>query len=298
VAKLIFVHGFSDHVGRYYDLFPSLAERGILVVGYDQRGFGRSVKKPSEKGNTGPTTRVIADLVQVIRSELPSEVPVFVMGHSMGGGEVLTLIGTPEYIDLMPQIRGWLLESPFIGLVTKPNPVTVFTGRLAGKLLPHHQIKQVIPAVELSRDPLVQKSLEEDPMCDGTGTLELFANMLERGANLVNGKTKMNKGVQALWHAHGTGDKVTSYPASKTWLEQQTQLVDKTFKTYEGDYHQLHADLPETRVVFYKDVGDWILSKTGTKESGTESVTKTSEIPTDAPVESVDVAPAGEQAKL
>jgi acylglycerol lipase len=261
------------------------------------------VKKPSEKGNTGPTSLVLADLVQVIRSELPSEVPVFVMGHSMGGGEVLTLIGTPEYLDLMPQIRGWLLESPFIGLATKPNSFTVLAGRVAGKLLPHFQIKQVIPATDLSRDTLVQKSLEEDKMCDGTGTLEMFANMLDRGANLVDGKTKMNKGVQALWHAHGTGDKATSYPASKKWFEQQTALEDKTFKTYDGVYHQLHADLPETRVVFYKDAGDWILSKTGAKESVTaaeaEPVTEASEIPNEeAPTESADVAPAGEQAKL
>jgi len=256
------------------------------------------VKKPSEKGNTGPTSLVLADLVEVIRSELPSEVPVFVMGHSMGGGEVLTLIGTPEYLDLMPKIRGWLLESPLIGLTQKPNPITVFVGRIAGKVLPHHQIKQVIPATKLSRDPLVQKSLEEDPMCDGTGTLQTFANMLDRGANLVDGKTKMNKGVQSLWHAHGTADKVTSYPASKTWFEQQTQLEDKTFKSYEGEYHQLHADLPETRVVFYKDTGDWILSKTGAKESGTESITQTSEIPIQAPVESAEVAPPAEQAKL
>jgi acylglycerol lipase len=256
------------------------------------------VKKPSEKGNTGPTSVVLADLVEVIRSELPSEVPVFVMGHSMGGGEILTLIGTYEYLDLMSQIRGWLVESPLIGLTQKPNPVTVFAGRIVGKVLPHHQIKKVIPATELSRDPLVQKSLEEDPMCDGTGTLEMFANMLDRGSNLVDGKTKMNKGVQALWHAHGTADKATSYPASKKWFEQQTALEDKTFKSYEGEYHQLHADLPETRVVFYKDVGDWILSKTGAKESGTEPVTKTSETPTEAPAENDEAAPAGEQAKL
>lgn len=256
------------------------------------------MKKPSEKGDTGPTSLVLADLVEVIRSELPSEVPVFVMGHSMGGGEVLTLIGTYEYLDLMSQIRGWLVESPFIGLTQKPNPVTVFAGRIAGKVLPHHQIKHVIPAIELSRDPLVQKSIEEDPMCDGTGTLEMFANMLDRGSNLVDGKTKMNKGVQALWHAHGTADKATSYPASKKWFEQQTALEDKTFKSYEGEYHQLHADLPETRVVFYKDVGDWILLKTGAKESGIEAATETSGIPTEATVESAEVAPAGEQAKL
>lgn len=248
---------------------------------------------------------MLSDLVEVIRSELPSEVPVFVMGHSMGGGEVLTLIGTPKYQDLMPQIRGWLLESPLIALAFKPSPFTVFAGRIAGKLLPHVQIKQPIPPKDLTRDPLVIKSLEEDPMCDGTGTLEMFANMLDRSRDLEDGKTKILEGVKALWLAHGTMDKATSYPASKKWFEQQTMPEHRTFKSYEGEYHQLHADLPETRSVFYKDVGDWILSRTGEKESKTvadgetEEVTKTSEIPAEeVPVESGEGAPAGEQAKL
>ena len=62
IAKLIFIHGFSDHVGRYYGFFPSLAARGIAVHGLDQRGWGRSVRKPAERGLTGPTTQVLADM--------------------------------------------------------------------------------------------------------------------------------------------------------------------------------------------------------------------------------------------
>jgi acylglycerol lipase len=262
------------------------------------------VKKPSEKGLTGPTSLVLSDTVEVIRSELPSEVPVFVMGHSMGGGQVLTLIGTPKYQELMPQIRGWLLESPLIGLAFKPSPITVFVGRIAGKLLPHKQLKQPIPPKDLSRDPLVVKSLEEDPMCDGTGTLQGLADMLDRGHNLEDGQTRTCKGVQALWLAHGTNDKATSYPASKKWFEQQTIPEDRTFKSYEGEYHQLHADTPETRVVFYKDVGDWILSRIGEQESETvpegetEPVTASSAVPAEeAPLEG-EAAPVGEQAKL
>ena len=31
-AKVVFVHGFSDHVGRYYDFFPTLARAGIAAL--------------------------------------------------------------------------------------------------------------------------------------------------------------------------------------------------------------------------------------------------------------------------
>lgn len=79
---MVMFHGFSDHIDRYYGFFPHLAERGIAVYGLDQRGWGRSVTKHSEKGKTGPTTRVLADMAAFIRTQLPSDVPVFVLGHS------------------------------------------------------------------------------------------------------------------------------------------------------------------------------------------------------------------------
>ncbi|EQL01004.1 Alpha/beta hydrolase [Ophiocordyceps sinensis CO18] len=45
-AKLVFVHGFSEHINRYNDFFPALAAQGIQVFAWDQRGWGRSVTKP------------------------------------------------------------------------------------------------------------------------------------------------------------------------------------------------------------------------------------------------------------
>jgi acylglycerol lipase len=267
VAKLIFVHGFSDHIGRYYELFPTLAARGIQVTGWDQRGWGRSVKKPSEKGLTGDTAKILADVVEVIKSELPSTAPLFIMGHSMGGGIVLALASLPEYQDLTKDIHGWILESPYIALppTTQPGSLKVFAGRLAGKLLPHMQLVERMPGSLISRDPAVQKSIDEDELCHGTGTLEMFTHMLDRGASLVSGKYKLNKGVGALWLAHGTADQATSYDASKKWFDAQKTVPDKTFKSYEGWSHTLHSDLPDNRGVFAQDVGDWILARAEVK---------------------------------
>ncbi|KAH8815931.1 lysophospholipase-like protein [Xylogone sp. PMI_703] len=262
-AKVIFVHGYSDHINRYYELFPTLASRGIEIHGFDQRGWGRSVRKPSEKGLTGPTSQVLSDIASFIKSHLPSSIPVFVMGHSMGGGEVLMLASSPEYEDLMPNIRGWICEAPFIGFPVgfEPNPITVFFGRLAGKFLPHMHMKNQLLPENLTRDPEVAKSLYDDELCHDTGTLEGLAHMLDRTAALSSGKTRLSKGVKSLWICHGTADKGTSFAASKKFFEEQSHIPDREFKAYEGAYHILHADLKESRPVLAKDVGDWILAR-------------------------------------
>ena len=268
VAKVVFIHGFSDHCNRYYQLFPDLAARGIEVFGFDQRGWGRSVHKDSEKGLTGPTSLVISDIVSVIKSRLPSTVPLFVMGHSMGGGEALTLASDPQYTDLMKDIRGWVLESPFIGFPQghEPNGIVVFFGRLIGKIAPHKQRWSGLDPNDMSRDPAVVESIKADKLLHDTGTYEGLASMLDRTIALNEGKAKLNKGVKSLWLGHGTADKGTSYPDSKKWFERQIELEDKTFKSYEGWAHMLHADLPDDRAVFSKDVGDWILARVGPED--------------------------------
>jgi acylglycerol lipase len=191
----------------------------------------------------------------------------------MGGGEAVTLASEPLYADLIPHIRGWLLESPFIDFTpeAKPSSVKEFVGRLASKILPMRQLYNPLPAENLTRDPEVVKSLLEDKLLHGTGTLEGLAGMIDRTALLCGGKTKLNKGVKSIWLGHGTADKGTSYAASKKWFDAQLDVEDKEFKSYEGWSHQLHADLPENRGIFAKDVGDWILTRSGSESKNGEA---------------------------
>lgn len=69
------IHGFSDHINVYNPFFPKLAERGIEVIGWDQRGWGRSPKTKKEYGLTGNTERVIADIIALLK-EQRDDVPV------------------------------------------------------------------------------------------------------------------------------------------------------------------------------------------------------------------------------
>ena len=85
-ALLIVLHGLAEHIGRYNHVWPLFARRNIEVMGYDQRGFGKS-------GPThGDTTlhESMTDLQYAIRQERSrlderglQNVPIYLYGHSM-----------------------------------------------------------------------------------------------------------------------------------------------------------------------------------------------------------------------
>jgi len=213
------------------------------------RGWGRSVTKPSERGHSGPTTQVLADITSFMKTIIPSPVPLFLMGHSMGGGEVLCYAAQGPS-EIRKHIRGYLLESPFVDFNAKSKPsfVTVFFGKLAGKLLPHRQLTNKLDPKLISRDPEVCQRYTDDDLCHDTGTLEGLAAMLDRTAQLSSGKIIIpddagEGGVTRIWIAHGDADGITDYSATKR-LVDNLKVKDKEFKSYAGYYHRCKESCP------------------------------------------------------
>ncbi|KAG8526916.1 uncharacterized protein KY384_008345 [Bacidia gigantensis] len=238
-ALALFVHGFSDHINRFSDFMNTLASRGIEVHGFDQRGWGRSVTTKSERGLTGSTATVMSDITSMLQPLIllaqGSGVPLFLLGHSMGGGEVLYYAATgPE--EVRKQIRGYLALAPYLTLhpASQPSRALVVAGRVALKVLPRYQMLQKLKPDNLSRDPEVAKSWEADELCHNIGTLEGLGGMIDRGEELDNGKAVVKEG--NIYIAHGSNDLITNHGASKRFFER-LKVRDKTFKSYDGWYH-------------------------------------------------------------
>lgn len=203
------------------------------------------MSKPSERGDTGSTEQVLDDITSFIKTVIstPSPAPLFMMGHSMGGGQTLCYAAHgPD--EVRKHIRGYLLESPFVDFdpKSKPSAVTVFFGRLAGKVAGKRQMVNKLESKLISRDPVVCKRFEDDPLCHDTGTLEGLAGLLDRTNALSSGKIVIpdnagEGGVTRIWIGHGDQDGITSHAASKR-LFDALQVKDKEFKSYPGHYHR------------------------------------------------------------
>ncbi|KAF2751782.1 alpha/beta-hydrolase [Sporormia fimetaria CBS 119925] len=253
----------------YIKFFDALSTHGIEVYAFDQRGWGRSVTKTAERGLTGKTDRVLDDMTSFIKSVLPSPIPLFLIGHSMGGGQVLYYAARGPS-EIRKHIRGYLLISPFVDFspASKPWKATVIGGRLLGKLFPRRQMMSGLNVDFVSRDPEVQKAIKEDELCHDTGTLEGLAAMLDRTLELSTGRIKIpadagEGGVTRIWIAHGSEDGLTNFAASKRFAETCVAGSDKEFKAYDGHYHRLHDEPEPYRNQFLTDVVDWILARSG-----------------------------------
>jgi alpha-beta hydrolase superfamily lysophospholipase len=88
-ATLLIVHGMQEHSGRYAEIAEYFAAHGIAVLTYDHLGHGKSVRDKKEIGFfqlEKPDERLVADaeMMADYLAEQYSEVPHFILGHSMG----------------------------------------------------------------------------------------------------------------------------------------------------------------------------------------------------------------------
>ncbi|MCJ1331618.1 hypothetical protein MMC10_008309 [Thelotrema lepadinum] len=245
-AQILFLHGYSDHLHRYQHFFPLLSTTGSLAIhAFDQRGWGRSVSSPSERGLTGKTSQVMSDITHFVQSHLPSAegIPTFLMGHSMGGQETLYWACTgPE--DIKRQLAGFVVLAPYLRNppATQPAKLKVLVGRWAGRWMPHFQMTTKLDSSKLSHDVDDNKSYEADELCHDTGTLEGLAGMLDRAAGLDTGEVVLRdwEGLRVL-AVHGDGDEVTSAEATKGFFER-CKVRDSEVKVYGGCFHNLHIE--------------------------------------------------------
>jgi acylglycerol lipase len=219
------------------------------------------VHRDSEKGLTGPTSLVLSDITSFIKSLCPPkpDIPLFVMGHSMGGAEVLTYMADGDE-GVKQHVRGWLLESPFVAFnpASKPSPIVVFVGRLAGRLLPHRQMVQKLDPKLLCRDEQVQKDFVADTLCHDTGTLEGLSGMLDRAAGLDTGTIIVPRdagegGKTRVWLSHGTKDGVCDYHGSERLYKRWYYIEDKELKELDGWLHKRESLFPARTATFEKE---------------------------------------------
>lgn len=193
---------------------------------------------------------------------------LFMMGHSMGGAEVLYYSLRKLRFGRLPiELFGILVESPHIAFPpsAQPSSLLVISGRLASKLLPNKQMVQKLDSSTMSRNPQVCKDWDNDPLCHDTATLQGLAGLLDR-ADALNALGKGKSGIWSLgtlkepvFWAHGDEDKVVDFEASQRLFERVAKnQAESKFVRYKGGYHKIHGEPEGMGEEFARDVGEWI----------------------------------------
>lgn len=284
-AHIAFMHGFSDRCDHYDPFFTQLATNyPIKVHAWDRRGWGKTIKTKAHLGDIGQTPQILREINEALKhiaSTIPDtqSTPLFVMGHSMGGQEsaCYLLSKDSELSGSRPPIAGWILDAPYIGLdpASHPNWLVVKVGKLVANLIPKFKWKQPLNIEFASRDRGVQELYKNDPLCHNTGTLEGLDALLQRESDLTTLSQSDKPAPEHLatrlpcpvFWAHGSKDMITSYTISKQLYDRLQPYSDsdadaKTWKSFDGGYHQIHGEPDGMKEEYMRDIGEWVVKIT------------------------------------
>ncbi|KAJ9086795.1 hypothetical protein DSO57_1000419 [Entomophthora muscae] len=250
IAQVLFVHGQGEHINRYNHVFSKFAKEGIKVTGFDQIGCGLTGKHANDLGGAMGMARVRLDIDNVLNKD--SKTPLFLMGHSFGGLTVLDYLARGESRE---HIYAGIASAPDLELSreSKPGFFERAMLRSVASVTPTLKVSATIDTSYLSRDPSQVELYNNDPLVFSECAAIQVYDTVFGGEYLLKGGYR-NITVPRLLIAHGNDDKITSFAASETLVEELTKLGNQqtlTFKPFDGAYHELHNDIIKDEVIKY-----------------------------------------------
>jgi len=113
---VLITHGIAEHSGRYEHVALSLNEAGYSVVAFDLRGHGKSSGKRNYIKSFQDYLDDLDEVLTRTKNKFP-DLPIFLFGHSMGGG-ILSLYA----IERQPDVKGILLSAPSVKVSDDLSP--------------------------------------------------------------------------------------------------------------------------------------------------------------------------------
>lgn len=258
-AAIVAVHGFNDYSNFFSAPGHYLSQRGIACYAYDQRGFGAAPGWGLWAG-TDAYVRDLSDFTAQVRRRYP-DVPVYVLGESMGGAvAIVAMTG-----DDPPDADGLILSAPAVwGRATMPwyqRWLLAVTSHTLPWLTLTGQGLHIIPSdnIEmlrgLGRDPRVIKATRVDAM---HGLADLMDAALAKAGGLR---------VPTLV-LYGERDQIVPKQPIREMLAKLPRDPRIRTALYEHGYHMLLRDL-QARTP-WNDIAAWIDDRRAALPSGAD----------------------------
>lgn len=243
---VIITHGFGEHIGRYEKLSDRFAEMNLVVVRYDMRGHGRSQGKRGHASSYDIYLNDLGHAIELSRERNPT-LPIFLFGHSMGGGLVLNYA-----LRRANKLSGIIASGPWLRLAFSPPAWKTWLAHCIARVLPSFSMPTNLDISKLSHDPEVVKSVEGDTLTNSVISAAAYVGLVAAGEYALAHAAQLKF---PLFMMHGTADEVTDIRASEAFFAAAGS-TDKTFKPWPGMYHETLNEIDSAPV--FQAVVDWL----------------------------------------
>jgi alpha-beta hydrolase superfamily lysophospholipase len=279
VLILQIIHGMAEHIERYDDFAQYLAKKGILVVGDDHLGHGRSVKPGEPYGyfckNDAPTVLVRDEhRLKKMMQEQYVGVPYIILGHSMGSfilrnyllrygsgidGAIIMGTGMPSKASIT------------VALATAAVQKVIFGEKHVSKLMQRGTYRSYLNRIKnpatsndwLSSDAEYVGRRQEDKLSGFTFTVNGFQTLYRLIRNLYDmEKLKAMPQELPVLFVSGAEDPVGVYGEAVTKVYESYKEIGMEhvqLKLYAGDRHEILNE--KDRKDIYGDIYRWLLQR-------------------------------------
>jgi acylglycerol lipase len=242
---VVIAHGAGEHSGRYLHVATRLVREGYAVYALDHRGHGRS---DGPRALLDRMDNLVADLdTLVVRAaESHPGLPVFLLGHSMGG--TVSLCYALQHQDRLDAL---VLSGPLAAIEAAPAVVRIAAKALSA-LIPRLPAIGVDPSL-VSRDPAVVEAYKTDPLVHhGKLPVRTVAELAAAVESFPDAVPRITVPTLILY---GTADQICPTEGS-VMLARRIGATDVSVKSYPGLYHEILNEPEQDQVM--DDLSAWL----------------------------------------
>lgn len=243
-GRVVLVHGYADHAGRYSHVIDALTGAGFEVHAFDLRGHGRS---EGVRGHVLRFQEYLDDLDGFLE-ELPRDpLPRFLIGHSLGG-----LLSLRYVLDRPEAFKALAASSPYLHLAKDVHFLKEAVATAASHLAPTLLTKSPIEAKALSHDPAMVQAYIDDPLVFKTFNARWFFEARQAQEEVLMRAEEIRLPVLLLL---GSADPIAE-PERGREVFDRIGSADKTLKVYDGYLHEVFNETGRERVIW--DLVEWL----------------------------------------
>ncbi len=239
------IHGFGEYIGHYLTVIDYFVSENFACVMHDQRGHGiLAAESPKKRGVAENYQKFLDDALEVreiITQRFPN-LPIYLMGHSMGGNIILNLLLKEPKNQQFYQKA--IVESPWLDLAESPAKVIQILAKIGGKISPKLKVHTGLKLEAIAHDAELVKQVTKDGIYHDILSLRLFTQIKEAGEFAQENATAL-KIPTLLFCAERDG--ICSAPVIRNFAENVGDNLK--FVEISDGYHALHLDTQAQQVL-------------------------------------------------
>ncbi|WP_066292067.1 alpha/beta hydrolase [Bacillus sp. FJAT-29937] len=236
---IVMVHGAMEHHRRYGWLIEMWRLSGFHVIMGDLPGQGMTTR--SRRGHIDSFDEYLHEVKDWIQAAYQLDLPVFLLGHSMGG-----LISIRLLQEERLKLAGVILSSPCLGLAKKPNKFLNILSYVLNQIVPSLRMNSGITVDMATRNKDVRDADANDTLYVTKVSVRWYRELVH-SIKLSFENLDKTQDVPLLV-MQGGEDLIVNKKTVSDWFNK-APFSEKRFKEWPKCYHEIFNE-PEREEVF------------------------------------------------